>query len=281
MYKIIKKLIIFMAVVLILGNIPGIDASAKANKFTHSYGVFLSVNNGKKDMKKFKDYKTIILDVQNGFTYKDIKKLKKQGHKVYSYINVGAIENYRDYYNRFSDIMLDTYENWPDEKWVDVSSSKWQEFIVNELGKKISDTGVDGFFVDNTDVYYKYQSEEKYLGLTTILKGLKSRGKVIINGGDTYVTEYYNRNGNLNEVLDAVNQESVFSRIIDYDNDKFGENRKSERKFFQKYLKLVKSAGKKCYLLEYTKDKKLAEKIRKYCKKKKYNYYISGKLDLS
>lgn len=251
------------------------------NKFAYDYGVFLSVNAGKSAMKKFGDYKTIVLDVQNGFSSKDIKKLKKKGHKVYSYINVGAIENYRDYYSRFEDITLGVYDNWPDEKWVDVSTEKWQNFIMNELSTEIDETGVDGFFVDNIDVYYLYHTENIYAGVENILKGLSKKGKVIINGGDTFVTEYYEKNGNLNGILDGVNQETVFSKIIDYDKDKFGENDSDETKYFQKYLKTVKCAHKKCYLLEYTKDKELSNKIREYCKKNHYKYYISGRLDLS
>ncbi|WP_408070546.1 endo alpha-1,4 polygalactosaminidase [Butyrivibrio sp. JL13D10] len=280
MKKISNILIFTIIICFILGHFE-INAAAATKKFKYEYGVFLSVNSGKRAFKRFRDYKTIVLDAQNGFSTKDIRKLKKQGHKVYSYINVGAVENYREYYYNFEDITLGVYENWPDEKWVDVSDTKWQDFILNELSSKIIATGVDGFFVDNIDVYYLYQNDSIYSGVETILKGLKKKGKVIINGGDTFVTEYHRRNGNLNDILDGVNQESVFSKIIDYDKDKFGKNSASDTKFFKKYLKLVKKNKKKCYLLEYTKSKDLGEKVRKYCKKKGYKYYISEKLNLS
>lgn len=277
----IRKILIYILTVAIITGLFSIGTCAKKNSFTYDYGVFLSVNAGKAAIKRFRNYKTIVIDVQNDFTASDIKKLKKQGHKVYSYINVGSVENYRDYYNRYEDITLGVYENWPDEKWVDVSNTKWHSFILNDLSQRIIETGVDGFFVDNIDVYYNYHNDGIYKGVENILKGLKKKGKVIINGGDTFVSEYYEKNHNLDEILDAVNQESVFTRIIDYDKDTFGKSTSEEKKYYQKYLKLVKNANKSCYLLEYTTDKKLGRKIKKYCKKKGYKYYISEKLDLS
>ena len=247
--------------------------------FKYDYGVFLSIGPDKAD--RFKDYKTIVIDVQNDFTKKDIAKLKKQGHVVYSYINVGAVENYRDYYADYKDITLDVYENWEDERWVDVSQKRWQSFILDDLSERIKSKGVDGFFVDNTDVYYLYNNEGIYNGLTKILKGLKKKGKVIVNGGDTYVSAYIKKNKNLKGILDGVNQESVFSKILDYEKNEFGKNDKEDLKYFQKYLARVKKCKKKVYVLEYTKDKKLKKKIKSYCRKKGYKYYISDSIGLS
>ncbi|WP_026525907.1 endo alpha-1,4 polygalactosaminidase [Butyrivibrio sp. MB2005] len=282
-----KRLIAFvLALMMLVGVFTATASTVSAKKtFAHDYGVFLSLNSNKKTMRKLAGYKTIVIDVQNDFTKEDIRKLRKAGHKVYSYINVGAIENYRDYYNDFSDVMLDVYENWEDERWVDVSKEKWQNFIVNDLSERIKATGVDGFFVDNVDVYYMYKDAAFgpgiYDGLEIILKGLSKKGKVIINGGDTFVTEYYDRNGSLDGILDGVNQESVFTRIIDYDKNKFGKSDKDSEKYFTSYLKKVKKCKKKVYLLEYTKNKRLKKKIKNYCKKKGYKYYISGNLNLS
>ncbi|MCR5656101.1 MAG: endo alpha-1,4 polygalactosaminidase [Butyrivibrio sp.] len=285
MNKRLEKCVSILLVLCMLLSCFVIETEAARKGFKYEYGVFLSVNAGKKAMSRFKDYKVLIIDAQNDFKAKDIKKLKKQGHVVYSYINVGAVENYRDYYNDYKELMLDVYENWPDERWVNVSDKRWQEFILDDLSERILKTGVDGFFVDNIDVYYKYMNtnhgEGIYEGLNTILKGLCDKGKVIVNGGDAFVRRYYEENGNLNGILDGVNQESVFSRIIDYKKDKFGKSKADDRKYFLDYLGIVKKAKKKVYILEYTKSKKLMKSIKKYCKKKGYKYYISKKLDLS
>lgn len=281
MIRFFKRFLALLFCICILLGAFGFKARASFDNvsFKYNYGVFLSV--GPESISKMRKYKTIVLDVQNDFSKKDISKLKKEGHEVYSYINVGALENYRDYYSDYEDVTLDVYENWPDERWVNVSSDKWQKFILNKLSRDIMKLGVDGFFVDNADVYYHYHTDEIYDGLTRILKGLKKKGKVIINGGDTYVSEYLKRNKNIKAILDGVNQESIFSRIIDYDNNKFGKNDKDTEKYYKKYLSKIKKNRKKVYLLEYTKNRKLKKKIKEYCKKKGYSYYISGSLDLS
>ncbi len=254
-------------------------AQANKTRFPYDYGVFLSV--GPESIPRMQKYRTIVIDVQNDFTKKEISKLKKQGHIVYSYINVGSVEQYRDYYKDYEDITLGVYENWPDERWVDVSNDKWQSFILNELSVKLKKTGIDGFFVDNADVYYYYNNAEIFDGLTQILKGLKKQGKVIINGGDEYVSTYLRENGNLDAILNGVNQESVFTKILDYENNEFTRNDRDTEKYFRKYIRTVKKDKKEVYLLEYTTDKKLKKKIKKYCKRKGYSYYISGSLDLS
>ena len=246
----------------------------------YKYGVFLGVNSGKKAMRKFRKYETIVLDVQNGFDRDDIRTLKDRGHRVLSYINVGAVENYRDYYNDYLDLTLGKYDNWPDERWVDVSVSKWQDFILKDLSERIMDTGVDGFFVDNIDVYYHYHSEPIYTGVETILKGLKEKGDVIVNGGDTFVTEYIEKGEPLDLILDGINQETVFSAIKDYDRNKFGENNEEERDFFLAYTESVRSRGKDVYLLEYTRSRRLKKIIEKGCRERGYDYYISRSLDL-
>ena len=101
----------------------------------------------------------------------------------------------------------------------------------------------------------------------------------MINGGDTYVREYAKRNKNLDAVMDAVNQESVFS-AINWDNKTFTKNKSSEREYFQEYCKLVSDNGKDVYLLEYTKDNELIDSIKEYCSDNGYTYYASSTLDL-
>ncbi len=246
----------------------------------YDYGVFLGVNAGKKAMRKFRKYKTIVLDVQSGFDKDDIQTLKDRGHRVYSYINVGAVENYRDYYNDCLDITLGKYDNWPDERWVDVSGAKWQDFILKDLSERIKDTGVDGYFVDNIDVYYQYHRESIYNGVEIILKGLKEKGDVIINGGDTFVMEYIDKGGAVELILDGVNQETVFTAIKDYNRGKFKESSEEDRDYYLTYTETIKRRGREVYLLEYTKSRQLKKKIQERSGELGYKYYISKSLDL-
>ena len=139
---------------------------------------------------------------------------------------------------------------------------------------------IDGFFVDNCDVYYEYTTDDIFVGLTTILKHLmKYQKPVIINGGDAFVMEYKERYGRLTDIMTGVNQESVWSRI-DFDTGKFSVQKKSDRNYFMKYVETCDSQGLDVYLLEYTKSKTLKSKIKKYCRQKHFHYYISDSIEL-
>ena len=185
--------------------------NAQAADIKYEYGVFLGAD--PEDIKDMESYRKIVIDAQY-YSKEEVSSLKESGHIVYSYINLGSVEEFRDYFDTFSKYYLGVYENWEDERWIDVSQKEWQDFIVNKIAKDILDTGVDGLFVDNCDVYYNFKKDKIYDGVTEILKGFKAYGTyVMINGGDTYVREYAKRNKNLDAVMDAVNQESVFSAI--------------------------------------------------------------------
>ena len=85
------------------------------------------------------------------FTAEDVAYLKNRGVKtIYSYLNIGSIESFRDCYEEYSEYTLGEYENWPDEKWIDVSQEEWRNYIISK-GNELSDKGFDGFFVDNVD----------------------------------------------------------------------------------------------------------------------------------
>ena len=137
---------------------------------------------------------------------------------------------------------------------MDVSSYEWQKFLVS-LSKKLSNKNIDGFFVDNCDVYYQYPTEKVFEGLTVILKNLmKHKKTVIINGGDTYVTKYHNRYGSLKDIMTGVNQECVFSKI-DFEKKKFTVQEKCDRQYFQKYIEMCKDDELNVYIIEYTKNR--------------------------
>ena len=130
----------------------------------------------------------MVIDAQY-FSAKDIRTLHKKGVKVYTYLNVGSIENFRDYYKKYEYLTIGNYENWEEEKWVDVSNKDWQKFM-GKLSKKLLKKGVDGFFIDNCDVYDYAKTKKNFKGLAKILKNIKRLGKgVIINGGDVFVTK--------------------------------------------------------------------------------------------
>lgn len=241
------------------------------------YGVFLNLN--KRNVKKLYRYKTVVIDAQF-FSKEEILKLKKHKIKVYSYINIGSIEKFRPYYSKFKHLALGHYENWDEERWINVADNSWQNFISNKLAPQLLKKGISGFFVDNCDVYYNFPKKAIYSGLIHLLKALRNKNTlVIINGGDTFVTKYSHSHKNLKPILTGVNQECVFTSI-DFKHNTTTSQKPSVRKYFLSYLSKLKRYKVKIYLLEYTKKKSIIDKINTYCKKHKYIYYASPDIEL-
>ena len=257
-----------------VGPFTSVPAEAAAKQ---DWGVIIGTTLGG-NTSRVQNYKNIVIDVQ--YYYPDqVRKLKSGGRKVYSYMSIGSLETYRPYYNRFRKYTLGRYENWGDELWMDVSQKSWQDFIVNELVASVRRKGCDGLWLDNFDVYYKYHRESIYKGLLNILNRLYAKKiPVYINGGDEFVTKLLN--SGKGKLIQGVFQEEVITQIKSYSSNRFGAQSKSDRKYFESYLKKVKKKGKKVVLLEYTKDAKMQTAIKDFCKKNGYSYYISSDVHL-
>lgn len=266
------------------------SSSCPHKKFIYEYGVFLNVSED--NISRVKNYHTVVIDAEY-FSRSTIKKLKKSGHVVYTYLNIGSLEDFRKDYNKYKKYCIGKYENWDGEQWVDVSQAEWQKRI-KDLAHSYYKKGVDGFFIDNCDVYYymglnlegsesqKVSSQKLFQGLKTILKNLRTRYNkpVIINGGDTFVSHCIKNNCNLKKYFTAVNQECVYT-TIDFDANKLKRANSDDTKYFESYLRKVKGKGIRVYVLEYSKSKTIAETVRKNCRRNGFTYYISRSIDLT
>ncbi len=267
-----KKIIIIVSVVIIV--FVSVVVSS-ANSGSNGYGVFLGINSDEIDA--LDEYDTVVIEPKE-FSEEDVSNLHNEGKTVYAYLNVGAIENYRDYYDDYKQYALKQYDTWPDEAWIDVSEDAWKELIVDKLAAEIVDKGFDGFFIDNCDVYYQYENEEIYQGLQKIFDGLSQYNLLImINGGDTFVTRLIEEDKTY--LFDSVNQETVFTSI-DFENNSYGSQDKDSRDYFQDYLAEVKSYGKDVYLLEYGSNPILKLRIQSYCMRNGFNWFCASDKDL-
>lgn len=270
-----KVLALIFVIVLISGYFLIKDSNTSTFE-KNDYGVFLNADAS--SLEQLKKYDLIVIDAQY-FTKSDIELLHQNGTKVYTYLNIGSIENFREYYTTYEKLTIGRYEHWDEEKWVDVADPDWQKFM-KQLSQELFEKGVDGFFIDNCDVYYYAPRESIFEGLTAILQNIMTFDKaVIINGGDTYVTEYRERYGAIDHIMTGVNQESVWS-AIDFDKGTFYEQTKETRDYYCKYLEACQADGMDVYLLEYTTDKKLIQKIKKYCNEHDFHFYVSNSLEL-
>ena len=62
---------------------------------------------------------------------------------------------------------------------MDVANPDWQKFI-GQLSQELYEKGVDGFFIDNCDVYYYDPHESIFEGITAILQNMMTFGKTVI-----------------------------------------------------------------------------------------------------
>jgi cysteinyl-tRNA synthetase len=97
------------------------------------------------------------------FRGKDIAVLKRNGrNRVLSYLNVGACERFRDYWQTAPSGFLSckdnrkaqrgSYGGYPDEIWMDPSDVDYQRLLLEVIAPRLAATGVDGFFLDNLEI---------------------------------------------------------------------------------------------------------------------------------
>ena len=79
---------------------------------------------------------------------KAVRNAVSRGVYVYGYLNVGALEKQRPYYEKFHHIRLAKYSGWDGEYWINPTAKEWQEHVV-DLAKTIKATGVISLYLDN------------------------------------------------------------------------------------------------------------------------------------
>ena len=242
-----------------------------------SYAVLLGLN--PEDSDSLRGYETVVIDAQY-FTKEEIASVQKAGTAVYTYLNIGSIETFRAGYDSVKDCILSPYDNWPDEYWVDVSRAEWQRFVAAEASA-LNEKGVDGFFLDNADVYDLYPSDAIYEGLNAILQALAQYEKpVLINGGDVFVSKAVLDSDSPTAVITGVNQECVFTNI-DFVLGRLVRQSADNTAYYQDYLARCKTAGLNVYLTEYAKaGNSIIRKIEQYCKENGFLYYVSPSINL-
>jgi cysteinyl-tRNA synthetase, unknown class len=114
----------------------------------------------------------LFFDKYNPLTPEQVAKLKKKsnGSKrlVVCYMNIGAAENWRYYWNPNWKLgspafLKKPYEGYENEIYVEYWNPAWQKIIYgndDSYLKKIIDAGFDGVYLDNTEAYYELYRKE-------------------------------------------------------------------------------------------------------------------------
>ncbi len=271
-----KRILSLFCLITVIALFLPCAGAEEAPAFPHPYGVFLGIT---ENLAQFKDYETVVIDAQY-YPADEIDAFRSEGHKIYTYLNIGSLEDFRDYYDEYKDLSLGEYEHWEEEVWVDVSRQKWQDLVLKTLVPALLEKNVDGFFVDNCDVYYEFPEQKIFDGLGVIMQALVATGKeVIINSGDCFMDAWCEKGGKWNDVITGINQESVFSSIL-WDENKFGRQEEEDHEYFVSYINRYGDQGAKIFLLEYSTDEELIGEIGEFCKEHNYTYFVSKTLEL-
>lgn len=233
-------------------------------------------------LKKIGAYQILVIDAWD-YTKMDIAALKKQGCRVYSYLNTGSLESWRPWYEDYQELCLLPYEGWPDESWVNVTTPSWRNHCIKTAEFYLK-KGVDGFFLDNIDVCTELEensifkvgrAEDSITGIIAGIRSLKDGSvPVILNGGTDYLDYEFSR-GNTNP-CDGICMESVYTDVTDYEND--GSKAASEADIRQKsaMLNSFRDKGLSVWDIEYTKNRLLAQSIRRKAARNGWFLYIAS-----
>ena len=214
-----------------------------------------------------------------------VREAVSRGVWVYGYLNVGALEKQRPYYEKLKHLRLAKYEGWDGEYWIDPTAREWQEHILS-LAKQIKATGAIGLYLDNTDIYYEIvekqihkqynrnlpSAQAVYTALSNMILKINALSLIVMpNGGDVFVRKFIRAHPN---VIKTVNQEGVL-----YQDGK--KQSAEDTEYYTKYLDWCRKKGIYDRGIEYPKTKAQAVHAQLYYKKHKWQgCYISWHRDL-
>lgn len=215
-----------------------------------------------------------------------VKDAVKRGVWVYGYLNIGALEKQRPYYEKLKHLRLAKYEGWDGEYWIDPTAREWQEHILS-LAKEIKATGAIGLYLDNTDIYYEIlekqirkqysrnlpSAQAVYTALSNMILKINALGLIVMpNGGDTFVRKFITAHP---KVIPTINQEGVFFEELNK------KNKSSDTQYYKDYCKWAqKHISGKVRIIEYTSSKTEQAKIKAYCLAHGWDVYFSKHKEL-
>ena len=219
---------------------------------------------------------------------KAVREAVNRGVWAYGYLNIGALEKQRPYYEKLKHLRLAKYEGWEGEYWIDPTAREWQEHVLS-LAKQIKATGAIGLYLDNTDIYYMCLQgfrEEKtrmlrptpsaravYTALYNIILKIHALGLIVMpNGGDVFVRKFITAHP---KVIATINQEGVFYSELNK------KNKSSDTQYYKEYCKWAqKRISGKVRIIEYTSSKTEQAKIKAYCLAHGWDVYFSKHKEL-
>lgn len=217
---------------------------------------------------------------------KAVREAVSRGVWGYGYLNVGALEKERPYYEKFKHLRLAKYEGWDGEYWIDPTAREWQEHILS-LAKEIKATGAIGLYLDNTDIYYEIlerqirkqysrnlpSAQAVYTALSNMILKINALGMIVMpNGGDVFLRKFMVAHPG---IIKTINQEGVFFEELNK------KNKSSDTAYYKSWCKWAhKRISGKVRIIEYTSSKTEQAKIKAYCLAHGWDVYFSKHKEL-
>jgi endo-alpha-1,4-polygalactosaminidase (GH114 family) len=167
--------------------------------FSHPFLIYYG---NKASQFELEQFDTLVLEPWN---YKNVKNWKSL---TYGYISIGEVENYRPWYKQVENLGLlgKINPNWPDSRYINLQSGKWQDMVIQDLIPKIEAKGYKGIFLDTVDsLITSKQPKSLIIDFINNIKKAHPHLKIMLNRGF--------------EVAQKVNIDSILmeSTITDYD----------------------------------------------------------------
>ena len=235
------------------------------------YGSYAICYDAKPPVSKLLEFEAVVLDPKVSV---DIKKLRKKGVSVFSYLSVGEINKATKEYKLFLDkkIMVSENPDWKDSFYVDVSSSEWRAYLLETAIPEIIKKGFNGLFLDTLDSPLRLMASDpkKYpkmnVYLCELIKEIRNkfpRIEIIANNFEGHADE-------IGPYVDGFNVEELIS-AYDFKTKSYGKIKRSEsverirrlKKVSEKYgvqifvVDYVSPGNKKTALYVYNKVKEL------------------------
>lgn len=247
-----------------------------------NYKVYLSTKIKPSTLPLIEKNTCIIVIEPEDYTDADILSIKKKGYKILGYLSIGTISTERSFYKTYSKYKKKRLPDWHKEYYMDMTKTQWTDFLISRA-KKLKNRGFDGWWLDNLDVYEEYKSSKTFAACWDLLKSTKNiGGYVMVNGGSEFFDNAMDKKKDLSKIVDGITQEEVFSLIKNYSGKgTFGVQKANQSNWYKTYMKRLLSFKVQTFLLEYTRNTSLKQKIIDYCKKYKMaGYYISNDVNL-
>jgi len=244
-----------------------------------------------KVLKNIKKQGLAVIDSE-GIASATVRAAVDRGVFVYDYLNAGALERERPYYNTFKSLRVCEYDVWPGEYWIDPTSDKWKQHLIDEAKAKKA-KGAIGLYFDNGDIYWMakegFAEKQKkgelmkkppsatavYLAMTDVIRRIVQDVGLIVmpNGADLLVQKMF-KDGIGKPYIKTINQEGCL-----YED--FCAQSSGERKYRTAYMDWAKKNGLYVRGIEYVKSASGIVKAKAYYKLHGWQgLYISKHTDL-